>query len=154
MHRDLAALFDRDLTSLMNELRAYPDEAGLWRVQGDIVNPAGTLALHLTGNLRALIGDALGGEPYRRDRDAEFARRDVPRAELLSELEHTRDIVGRTLRSLDDARLTLPHPNLPPSFAPDTTTGAFLLHLYGHLSWHLGQVNYHRRLTAARPDQG
>jgi hypothetical protein len=26
------------------------------------------------------------------------------------------------------------------------TLGYFLIHLYGHFNYHLGQINYHRRL--------
>lgn len=147
MLKELQALYSRDLNKLMDELHAYPDEASLWRVQGDIANPAGNLALHLIGNLSKFIGDDLGGVPFQRDRDAEFSRCDVPRQELLDGLERTRQVVTATLEKLDAARLDAPFPNLPPTFQPGMTTAAFLLHLYGHLNWHLGQVYYHRRLT-------
>ncbi|GHF31598.1 hypothetical protein HNQ07_000538 [Deinococcus metalli] len=148
MLRDLQALYDRDLLALHGELRAYPDEASLWRVQGDILNPAGNLALHLIGNLSQFVGDDLGGVPYERDRPAEFARRDVPRADLLDGVERVRALVGSTLSRLDEATLAAPHPRALPGFPEGMTSGYFLIHLHGHLTWHLGQVNYHRRLTA------
>jgi uncharacterized damage-inducible protein DinB len=31
-------------------------------------------------------------------------------------------------------------------FGYEMTTEYFLVHLYGHLDYHLGQINYHRRL--------
>lgn len=145
----LAGLFERDLDKLVAELQAYPDENSVWAVQDGVLNSGGTLALHLSGNLSQFIGLDLGGIAYQRDRDAEFSRRNVPRSELIAGLEETRKRVGLTLRTLDPARLTDVHPNLPPSYAPDMTNEAFLLHLYGHLNWHLGQVNYLRRMVTA-----
>ncbi len=148
MHKELATLFSRDLNKLADELRANPDEISMWRVQGDITNPAGTLALHLLGNLNHFIGYVLGGVPFQRDRDAEFSRRDVPREELLAEVEKTRAVIEATLNNLEEHRLSEPFPGeLPPALA-GTSTGGFLMHLYGHLNWHLGQVNYHRRMLS------
>lgn len=145
---ELAALFGRDLNKLMEELRAYPDEASLWRVQGDIANPAGTLALHLLGNLNHFIGHLLGGVAFQRDRDAEFSRRNVPRKELLAELEKTRNAIESALSGLDERRLSETFPGQWPPAMQGASTRAFLLHLYGHLNWHLGQVNYHRRMLS------
>ena len=146
MLRDLQALYDRDLSVLIEELLAYPDEASLWRVAGTIANPAGTLALHLIGNLSQFIGEDLGGVPYERDRPAEFSRRDVPLTDLVAGMSHVRTLVGHTLEGLDEARLTAVHPRQPPGFPEGMTSGYFLIHLHGHLNWHLGQINYHRRL--------
>ena len=149
MLTDLQTLYTRDLTAVIRELEAYPDEGSLWRVQGDIINPAGNLALHLIGNLSQFIGDDLGGVGYTRDRPAEFARRDAPRAELIEGLTHVRTLVQDTLDGLTEESLAQVHPRTLPAFPPGMTSGAFLLHLYGHLNWHLGQLNYHRRLTTA-----
>ncbi|WP_293914081.1 DinB family protein [Deinococcus sp.] len=153
---ELSALFGRDLQKLMDELRAYPDEASIWWLPeasagSDIKNSAGTLALHLVGNLRHLIGAELGGLPYARDWAAEFSLRNVPRAELLAALDETAKIVRTTLTGLDEASLEQPFPlNLAAlGFPPGMTTSYLLLHLYGHLNWHLGQINYHRRLRPA-----
>ncbi|PNY82445.1 DinB family protein [Deinococcus koreensis] len=143
---ELSTLFARDLTAVIKEMETYPDEATLWRVHGEIINPAGNLALHLIGNLSQFVGDDLGGVPYVRDRAAEFSRRDVPRAELIAGLTHVRTLVHGTLGRLDEARLAEVHPRVLPAFPEGMTSGAFLLHLYGHLNWHLGQIDYHRRL--------
>ena len=71
----------------------------------------------------------------------------MPRAELLSGLERTRDLVEQTLAHLDDARLDSVHPRQLPGFPDKMNSRYFLIHLYGHLNYHLGQINYHRRLT-------
>ncbi|WP_412029437.1 DinB family protein [Deinococcus yunweiensis] len=147
MLADLQALYARDLAAVIRELEAYPDEASLWRVQGDIINPAGNLALHLIGNLSQFIGLELGGVPYERDRPAEFARRDVPRAELIAGLERVTAVVHDTLGRLEPTRLGEVNARQLPGFPDGMTTGFFLIHLHGHLNWHLGQMNYHRRLV-------
>jgi len=87
---DLAALLDRDLRALRRELEAYPDERQIWQQVPGLPNTAGTLALHLAGNLQHYIGAQFGGTGYVRDRDAEFARRGVSRAELVAEIERAR----------------------------------------------------------------
>ncbi|MFC6802681.1 hypothetical protein ACFQDE_13950 [Deinococcus caeni] len=81
---ELRDLFVRDLEKLTLELEAYPDEASVWAVPDGVLNSGGTLALHLIGNLSQFVGADLGGVPFVRDRAAEFARRDVPRAELIA----------------------------------------------------------------------
>ncbi|WP_407570865.1 DinB family protein [Deinococcus altitudinis] len=151
MISELALLYTRDLDKVMAEIAAYPDEDALWKVTGQIANPAGNLALHLVGNLSQFVGDDLGDVPFARDRDSEFARKDVPRAELLSELKRTRELVEQTLARLDGSRLDRPHPRQPPGFPEGMTSRYFLIHLYGHLNYHLGQINYHRRLLALQP---
>lgn len=136
----------RDLGKLIAELEAYPDDASVWRVRGDIVNPAGTLALHLIGNLSQFVGADLGGVAFVRDREAEFARRDVPRAELIAGLREVSARVVSALDGLDAARLDEVSARQLPGFPDGMTVRYFLLHLYGHLNWHLGQVDYHRRM--------
>lgn len=150
MISELAALYERDLRRVISEIEAYPTEASLWLVQGQIANSAGNLALHLAGNLRQFVGDDLGDVPYERDRPAEFSRRNVPRAEILAELRRTLEVVLSTLTALEDARLDQTHPRQPAGFPPDMTSRSFLLHLYGHLNYHLGQINYHRRLLTGQ----
>ncbi|NTY00063.1 DinB family protein [Deinococcus sp. JMULE3] len=146
MVSELRELFVRDLQKLIAELEAYPDDASVWRVRGDIVNPAGTLALHLIGNLSQFIGADLGGAPFERDREAEFARRDVPRAELIAGLREVSARVVSALDGLDAARLDEVSARQLPGFPEGMTVRYFLIHLYGHLNWHLGQVDYHRRM--------
>jgi hypothetical protein len=146
---ELSELFTRDLNKAMAELDLYPTEASLWLVGEQISNSAGNLALHLAGNLRLLLGDDLGGVPYARDREAEFGSRNVPRAEVQDGLRRTLEVVQSTLAALDESRLDEPNPRQLPGFPDGMSTRYFLLHLYGHLNYHLGQINYHRRLLAA-----
>ncbi len=144
-----AALFDRELAALRTELEGYPDDASVWRVGPEIGNSAGTLTLHLTGNLQHFVGASLGGTGYVRDREAEFADRDLPRAALLQRIDETRAVVERTMGALDGAVLERPFPGKgPPPLGDEPTTRTVLTYMYGHFTYHRGQVNYHRRLLA------
>src|SRR2546422_11757061 len=116
-----------------------------------ISNCAGTLALHLGGNIQFFVGAVLAGTGYVRDRDAEFARRDVPRAELLREIDAAIAAVERGMARLAEAGLKEPYPQPPAGFA--VTTGDFLLHVVAHLTYHLGQVDHHRRLLTGQAGQ-
>jgi uncharacterized damage-inducible protein DinB len=119
----------------------------VWREAPGIGNPGGTLVLHLVGNLRHFVGATLGGTGYVRDRDAEFSTRGTPRAELLRLVDATLHDVGSTLQKLDDGILSRPYP--VPALGREDSTGFFLVHLTQHLTYHLGQVNYHRRILSA-----
>lgn len=140
----VAALLDRDLAKLEQEISSYPDDKTLWDVRGQIKNSAGTLALHLCGNLRHYIGHVLGETDYKRDRENEFAARNVPKETLLAEINQARSDVATTLAKLDPSSLNREYPTHV--FDYKMTTMYFLIHLHGHLNYHLGQVNYHRRL--------
>lgn len=145
---DLRAVLLRDLASLRLELEAYPEESQLWAAPAGISNSAGTLAMHCAGNLQHFIGCCLGGTGYVRDRDGEFGRRDVPRAELVAGLEAAAQVVEQVLPGLDSARLD---EDFPFDFKGRTVpTGRFLLHLATHLAYHLGQVDYHRRAVTGQ----
>jgi len=139
----------RDLATFEAELAAFPDDATVWRAHPGLPNVTGTLVLHAAGNLRHFIGAVLGHDGYRRDRDAEFARRDVPRSELVEELRAASRAVDAALAGLDPARLDETYPlevagvRLP--------TGRFLVHLATHLAYHLGQADIHRRVVTGDP---
>lgn len=144
---DLADLLDRDLRALVGEVEAYPSEEALWRLDDRILNSGGTLALHLAGNLLHFVGAALGDSGYVRERDREFADRDVPRTEILERLERVRGEIRRVVADLDERALDRPFPSrAPASLGEAPSTRRVLLHLSGHLMYHLGQINYHRRL--------
>ncbi|HQQ97604.1 MAG TPA: DinB family protein [Cyclobacteriaceae bacterium] len=135
----------RDLNKLEQELRQYPTESQIWKVEPGITNPAGNLTLHLCGNLQYYIGAVLGNTGYIRNRDLEFAAKDKTRADLLTELERTRTAVASTLPALSEAQLQSEYPI--DVFGKPMKTLYFLIHLTAHFSYHLGQVNYHRRLV-------
>ncbi len=143
----LLELFERDLRRLAEEINLYANEADLWAVRPGIANSAGNLCLHLLGNLNHFVGEILGKTGYVRDRDSEFALKNVPRQELLEGIEDTIQVVANTLRETPKATFEqvfpVTHHDQP------LQTDLMLLHLLGHLSYHLGQVNYHRRLVVA-----
>jgi len=56
-------------------------------------------------------------------------------------------IVSQTIRALDTDILVTQYPEKV--FDYDMTVQYFLLHLLAHLSYHLGQINYHRRIVSA-----
>ena len=141
----LNSLFHRDLTRVNTELSQYRDEQLIWAVPPGIANSAGNLCLHLIGNLNTYVGGELGQTGYVRQRDLEFSLRDVPRPVLLAQLNETITTVNRTLTALDESVLDEEYPLLV--FEKKTSTGYLLVHLATHLAYHLGQINYHRRLV-------
>jgi hypothetical protein len=145
LKESLVQLFERDLNKLIEEIKLYKNESDLWIKQGSISNPAGNLALHLAGNLNHFIGFTLGNTAYKRERDAEFKTTSVPREELLSSLEKTKSVVNNVLSNLKTEDFEKPFPL--EKQGEIFSTNYMLLHLLAHLSYHLGQINYHRRLT-------
>lgn len=149
----VAGLLDRDLRSLYAQVEAYATEADLWVVAPGIANPGGALAAHIVGNLQFLVGTHLGGTGYVRDRPAEFARRDRSRAELLASIEHTREVVRAALATLPESRLDMEYPEAIGGVR--VSTGDLLIHCATHLTYHLGQIDFHRRLlTGGKPLRG
>jgi uncharacterized damage-inducible protein DinB len=139
--------FLRDLDKLIAEIEAFPSEESLWRIGGDVKNSAGTLGLHLAGNLQHFFGAVLGGTGYVRDRDLEFSAKNVSKKEILADLQTARKVVEQVLGNMSDAQLNGVFP--ANHFGENRSTLHALLHLLSHLSYHLGQVNYLRRLVAA-----
>ena len=142
----LVELYERDLNKLRDEIEAFPSEESLWTVEDGITNSAGNLCQHLTGNLQHFFGAVLGDSGYVRDRDAEFAAKGTTRADLLADVEAARASVRNTLAKLSDEDFSQTYPI--EVFGKPMTTGSFLTHLTTHFNYHLGQVNYHRRLLA------
>lgn len=146
---DVGRMLERELIAFRREIALFPDDASLWQVVSGITNPAGTLALHVAGNLRHFIGAVLGGSGYVRDRDAEFNRRGLTRAVVTAELEQAEEEIEPAILSLTDAALAAPYPvavggvTLP--------TGRFLIHLAVHTGFHLGQAGYLRRALTGDP---
>ena len=137
-------LFERDIERLKLEINAYSKEENLWKVEQNITNSAGNLCLHLVGNMLHFVGKEMGGFEYVRDREFEFAGKNVSRAELVEMIEKLKGVVTASLEGLDESMLAKDYPlevfgfRMPHSY--------FLIHLFGHFSYHLGQINYHRRL--------
>lgn len=140
----LKTLFDRDLEKLSQEINAYVNETNIWLTEDGISNSAGNLCLHLVGNLNTYIGGEIGKTGYIRNRDLEFSLKDVTREELLEGIAGVRKVIQVSLDLLKENELEKEYPLLV--FKEKTSTGYFLVHLAVHLGYHLGQVNYHRRM--------
>ncbi|MFQ5549907.1 MAG: DinB family protein [Gemmatimonadales bacterium] len=141
----LCAVISRELSTVQDELLAYPDEADIWVTPDGVANSAGNLALHLAGNLKHFIGAKLGGTAYVRNRELEFGARGIPRDELLAELSATTGIVEQVLGELSLEELDDEFPTGVPGLSVHTVD--FLIHLASHLAYHAGQINYHRRIV-------
>ena len=143
----LAELFVRDLASLKKELEQYPSEAALWKRAEGINNTGGNLALHLAGNLRHFIGATLGNNGYVRDRHGEFNDVDVPRSEICARIDAAAEDIRVVFGALSEEELDGNY--AIEVFGEPVSTRRFMLHLYGHLNYHLGQISYHRRLLSS-----
>jgi len=140
----LNSLFKRELLKLKTEIESYKQESNLWKVEKNIANSGGNLCLHLIGNLNTYIGATLGQTGYVRNRDAEFALKNIPKQELIQKVEETIHVVDQVLPNITAEQLEKEYPMIV--LKEPTSTEYFLVHLATHLTYHLGQINYHRRL--------
>ncbi|MFA6060509.1 MAG: DUF1572 family protein [Taibaiella sp.] len=144
---DFVWLFSNGLDKLKEELLAYDDENTMWIIEKNIKNSAGNLAQHLVGNLKNFVGKYMGQIPYLRERDREFNERQFDRATLLRLIDETKEAISKSLSDKDASSfLALPFPEEAVVIKAGQTNGFMLTYLYAHLNYHLGQVNYHRRL--------
>lgn len=144
--RDVAAMIASNLETVRTELNAYENETDLWIVADGINNSAANLALHIAGNLQHYFGAVLGSTGYVRDREAEFSIKNVARADIIKELDVAGRAVEQTLADLTEDCLEKEYPEKILSYP--LTIGQVLLRLTAHLNYHMGQINYHRRLIA------
>ncbi|MFH6966658.1 DUF1572 family protein [Flavobacterium sp. FlaQc-28] len=140
----LKSLFNRDLNKLKVEIESYQNENQLWAIDKNISNSGGNLCLHLIGNINTYIGSEIGKTGYIRNRPLEFSLKDIPKSELIGKIEETIIVVNNTLDLLSEEDLNAIYPQIV--FEKEMTTGFFFVHLSTHLAYHLGQINYHRRL--------
>ena len=144
MKEALIELFDRDLKKLKQEIESYNDESVLWKTEKAIQNSGGNLCLHIIGNLKTYIGNGLLGTGYVRQRDFEFCAKHVDRNELYKEIDETIDIVNQGICTIRQETFTANFPMIV--WEKETGMAFTLIHLHGHLNYHLGQINYHRRI--------
>lgn len=138
-------LFVRDLNKAAEEIESYPSDESLWEVSGDIANSAGNLGLHLAGNINHFFGSVLGRTDYVRERDLEFSSKGASRKEVALALRQAAKVVHDVLDAMNDDDLQNDYPE---QFAGATVSNAWMIaHLLTHLNYHLGQINYHRRLA-------
>jgi hypothetical protein len=140
----LKTIFKRDLNRLKQEIELYQNESQIWVIQKGITNSAGNICLHLVGNLNTYIGNTYGNTSYVRNRELEFSLKDIPSTELIRKIEETMLMVDYALDNLSEKELIMEFPLLV--FETKTSTEFMLIHLTTHLTFHLGQINYHRRL--------
>ena len=146
MTESINKVMQRHLLQLKKEIAAYENEEDLWLVNGEITNTAGNLCLHICGNLQHFVGTVLGNTDYVRRRDDEFNLKNIPASALQIEIETTMDTIADTLGKLVDEDLSDEYPIQV--FGEPMTIEFFLIHLTSHLGYHLGQINYHRRILA------
>lgn len=142
---NISKIILRDLDVLEKEIALYPTTDSIWMVKGEIKNSAGNLALHLCGNLQHFIGAVLGNSGYIRDREKEFSLKNISAKDLVIEIIKTKEAIKNSFPKIDPTSLEKEYPEKV--FTDSMTTQYFLIHLSAHLGYHLGQVNYHRRLV-------
>lgn len=148
MKETIEELFERDVLKVIDELKLYTDEESIWKLVPGINNSAGTLFLHLAGNLHHFIGALLGHTGYIRDRDSEFSSRNVSRKDMIASLESVRLVIHNTFCHLKEEDLDKTFP--VDKHGQTVTTSYMMLHLLTHLNYHLGQINYHRRILSGK----
>jgi uncharacterized damage-inducible protein DinB len=140
----LNTIFTRDLQRLQQEIVAYKSDAAIWSVEKGVTNSGGNLCLHLLGNINTYIGAVIGNSGYVRNRPLEFTDTGIAKADLLQRIDATIAVVNHAFAQLTEEDLPKEYPMLV--FEQPMTYEFFLVHLAAHLSYHLGQINYHRRL--------
>jgi len=141
---NIVDLYERDLNKLTDEINLFKKEKDIWKTKGDIKNSAGNLALHLLGNLNHFIGRTLGHTDYIRKREEEFSLKHVPREKLISDINQLKEVIKNTLPKISDEQMKS---EFPMKIGDQVfTTETLLIFLLSHFNYHLGQVNYLRRM--------
>ena len=140
----LADFYERDIRKLIEEINLFRNEENLWRTEGSVKNSCGNLILHIIGGLNYLIGATLAHTGYVRNREQEFIRKGVERKELVTQLEELIPMINKTLNDLSRGDMETEYPIF---FDKSKTSISYVLtQLLLHLNYHLGQVNYLRRI--------
>ena len=143
-------LFSREILKLRNEVEKYRSDDEMWLVLPGTINSGGNLVQHLIGNLRTYVGLTLGDFAYVRNRDAEFGERLFTKEKLLEEIDLLNQIISKTLEKLPREIFQNEYPHDILTIFPEQNIGMVLIHLLMHLTWHNGQINYHRRFVASQ----
>jgi uncharacterized damage-inducible protein DinB len=134
----------RDLDRLKDNLRSYKDEYSLWKIHKDIKNSGGNLCLHICGNLQHFLGHIILENDYLRDRKYEFEGGPESRDQLYVKIDNTKKVIEELAEKWTEESCAADYPIDVLGYK--MSTAYFLVHLYGHLNYHMGQINYHRRL--------
>lgn len=141
---DYRKLYKRELEKLKVEIGLYENEKNIWIIDKKIANSGGNLCLHIVGNLNHFIGQVLGKTDYVRNRENEFLLKFIPIKDMIKEIHLTIAVVDNNLSNIADDQLAEEYPIA--KFEEKASIEFLLSHLLIHLSYHLGQINYHRRL--------
>ena len=141
---NITAFFERDLNKVITEISLFKNENDIWKIKAGVLNSAGNLALHVIGNLNHFIGTTLGNTGYVRNRDEEFSLKDIPREALIADINDLKETIKNTLSKLSSADL---ENDFPIKIRDEVlSTQNMLIFLLAHLNYHLGQINYLRRM--------
>ena len=138
--------YTNDLQRVIGEIEKYKSDDDLWLTSENIPNSGGNLALHLIGNIKHFFGSVLGETGYIRERDLEFSAENIPRADIISALNEASEVLKTSLSNLSDEDFYADYPE--EIFGGVQKTPAVAVYMLNHLNYHLGQINYHRRLLA------
>ena len=142
--QELSRLLERDIHRVIAQVRAFPEERLIWETLPGVSNSAGNLVLHLIGNLSEYIGRQIGGIAFTRQRPREFADKGASSFELIRNLEAVASMASQVVANLQADALAAKYPEAVLGY--EMTTIHFLIHLIGHLNYHLGQIDYLRRI--------
>lgn len=141
LNKSLAGFYERDIRKLIEEIYLFKHEENLWKTHGSIKNSCGNLTLHLIGGMRYLIGTMLAKTGYIRNRDEEFVSKGVKKAVLTGQLEELIPMIHETLNAINMEA------EFPLIFDGEERSIEYvLMQLALHLNYHLGQINYLRRI--------
>jgi len=141
----LATFYERDIRKLIEEINLFKNEEDLWRTVGSVKNSCGNLVLHIIGGLNYFIGTTLAQTGYVRNRDEEFTQKGVERKELVAKLEELIPLINKTLNGLTEEQMQDEYPIFFDK--PKISCSYVLMQLLLHINYHLGQVNYLRRIV-------
>lgn len=113
------------------------DRDELWRRDNEHCNAVGNLILHLAGNVGQWIIEGVGGEPYQRDRAAEFAQREpLDSRPIIERLGETVEQAGKIIRLCGPNRLE----SGCVVQGYEVTILEAIFHVVEHFSLHTGQI--------------
>ena len=140
----LASFYERDIHKLIEEINLFKNEENIWQTTSSLKNSCGNLVLHIIGGMNYLIGTTLAHTEYVRNRDQEFIQKNVEKKKLIAKLEELITMINQTLNNLTPEQMENEYPIFFDK--PKTSVSYVLVQLLAHLNYHLGQVNYLRRI--------
>ncbi|HET8963143.1 MAG TPA: DUF1572 family protein [Chitinophagales bacterium] len=144
MNSDFTTILSQGIDKIISELNQYENEMDIWEIDGEIKNSAGNLAIHLSGSINYFIGAVMAKNGYVRNRDAEFSEKNISREKMISELNTTKTMMEEFISQQDADFYNAIFPLQ--TFGENRSNHYALMIMAVHLNYHLGQINYHRRL--------